>query len=138
MAEEHDLSSYRDTRILVAEDSPVNQQLILAFLGAIGLNNIQVVENGRQAVDYMRSHDLDIILMDCKMPVMGGLEATETIRKMLNGRVVQIIALTANVMEEEKQHCFDAGMNDYLSKPITKQSLFQTMLTAIMAKSAVM
>ncbi|PSU34364.1 ATP-binding protein [Photobacterium lutimaris] len=125
---ECDLSQFAHTRILVAEDSHVNQQLVIAFLKSMGLTNIDVVDNGVQAVNYMKNRRPDLILMDCQMPEMGGLEATEMIRQTTNGRQVPIIALTANVMESEKQHCFDAGMDAYLAKPIIKINLFSTLL----------
>ncbi|MCQ1058759.1 ATP-binding protein [Photobacterium sp. DNB23_23_1] len=125
---ECDLSQFAHTRILVAEDSPVNQQLVIAFLKSMGLTNIDVVENGVQAVNYMKTCTPDLILMDCQMPEMGGLEATAIIRKTNNGSQVPIIALTANVMESEKQHCFDAGMDAYLAKPIIKINFFSTLL----------
>ncbi|MGR5062131.1 ATP-binding protein [Photobacterium sp. DNB22_13_2] len=132
---ECDLSQFAHTRILVAEDSPVNQQLVIAFLKSMGLTNIDVVENGVQAVNYMKSRSPDLILMDCQMPEMGGLEATAMIRKTNNGSQVPIIALTANVMESEKQHCFDAGMDAYLAKPIIKNNFFSTLLGVLSANA---
>ncbi len=122
----NDLSFYADKRILVVEDSKVNQQLIKAFLGSFGLLDINIVSDGVLAIDYIHGHVTDVILMDCQMPNMGGIEATQRIRRM---DIVQpyIIALTANVLEQEKQHCLDAGMDDYLSKPIDKKNLSRTL-----------
>ncbi|WP_252856854.1 ATP-binding response regulator [Photobacterium angustum] len=100
------LSMYEDRKILVVEDSMVNQQLIKAFLTAFGLKNITIVNDGVQAVEYMIENTADVILMDCQMPNMGGLEATELIRDMPSMSRPIIIALTANVMEEEKKTLF--------------------------------
>ncbi|WP_230625632.1 ATP-binding protein [Photobacterium leiognathi] len=124
------LSMYEDRKILVAEDSMVNQQLIKAFLTAFGLKNIVVVNDGVQAVEYMIENTADIILMDCQMPNMGGLEATELIRKMQSIHRPVIIALTANVLEEEKQRCFKSGMDDFLTKPIEKVILYKSLQRA--------
>ncbi|PSU88901.1 hybrid sensor histidine kinase/response regulator [Photobacterium kishitanii] len=127
----NDLSFYADKRILVVEDSKVNQQLIKAFLGSFGLLDINIVSDGVLAIDYIHGHVTDVILMDCQMPNMGGIEATQRIRRM---DIVQpyIIALTANVLEQEKQHCLDAGMDDYLSKPIDKKNLSRTLEQAFL------
>ena len=119
----NDLSDYIDKRILVVEDSIVNQQLIKAFLASFGLNNISIVSDGVLAVEYIHQHAVDVILMDCQMPNMGGIEATQHIRAMVLDQRPYIIALTANVLEQEKQHCFAAGMDDYISKPIDKKIL---------------
>ncbi|MGF1737818.1 ATP-binding protein [Photobacterium satsumensis] len=132
---ECDLSQFAHTRILVAEDSHVNQQLVIAFLRSMGLTKIDVVDNGVQAVNYIKSSKPGLILMDCQMPEMGGLEATAMIRRSTNGSQVPIIALTANVMESEKQHCFDAGMDAYLAKPIIKINLFSTLLGVLSTDS---
>ncbi|MBP2698633.1 response regulator [Photobacterium sp. CAIM 1938] len=124
------LSMYEDRKILVVEDSMVNQQLIKAFLISFGLKNIAVVSDGLQAVEYMIENTADIILMDCQMPNMGGLEATELIREMQSIHRPVIIALTANVLEEEKQRCLKAGMDDYVSKPIDKLMLYKSLQQA--------
>lgn len=122
----HDLSDYSNKRILVVEDSKVNQQLIKAFLASFGLLNINIVSDGALAIEYIHHHGVDVVLMDCQMPNMGGIEATQRIRRM---NIVQpyIIALTANVLEQEKQHCLVAGMDDYISKPIDKKTLSRTL-----------
>ncbi|WP_249033678.1 ATP-binding protein [Photobacterium angustum] len=124
------LSMYEDRKILVVEDSMVNQQLIKAFLTAFGLKNITIVNDGVQAVEYMIENTADVILMDCQMPNMGGLEATELIRDMPSMSRPIIIALTANVMEEEKKRCLSVGMDDYVSKPIEKIMLYKSLQRA--------
>ncbi|PSW13503.1 hybrid sensor histidine kinase/response regulator [Photobacterium rosenbergii] len=128
-----DLSKFSHCRILVAEDQYVNQQLVIAFLKSMGLCNIDVVDNGEEAVNYLDKNLPDLILMDCQMPVMGGLEATRKIREKQNCAQLPIIALTANVLESEKQQCFDAGMDAYLAKPIIKINLFSTLLSVLSA-----
>ncbi|MBC7002708.1 response regulator [Photobacterium sp. BZF1] len=128
-----DLSRFSHCRILVAEDQYVNQQLVIAFLKSMGLCNIDTVDNGEEAVNYLDKHLPDLILMDCQMPVMGGLEATRKIREKQNCAQLPIIALTANVLESEKQQCFDAGMDAYLAKPIIKINLFSTLLSVLSA-----
>ncbi|OBU20021.1 response regulator [Photobacterium aquimaris] len=127
----HDLSDYSNKRILVVEDSKVNQQLIKAFLDSFGLLNINMVSDGALAIEYIHHHSVDVVLMDCQMPNMGGIEATQRIRRM---DIVQpyIIALTANVLEQEKQHCLAAGMDDYISKPIDKITLSRTLEQAFL------
>ena len=128
-----DLSKFSGCRILVAEDQYVNQQLVIAFLKSMGLCNIDVVDNGEKAVNYLDNHVPDLILMDCQMPVMGGLEATRKIREKEHCSKLPIIALTANVLESEKQQCFDAGMDAYLAKPIIKINMFSTLLSVLSA-----
>ena len=128
-----DLSKFSHCRILVAEDQYVNQQLVIAFLKSMGLCNIDIVDNGEEAVNYLDKNLPDLILMDCQMPVMGGLEATRKIREKQNCAQLPIIALTANVLESEKQQCFDAGMDAYLAKPIIKINLFSTLLSVLSA-----
>ena len=104
-------------RILIAEDNVINQQVILYILQKLGYTPT-LVENGRDAVNTAAGADFDIILMDLQMPEMDGLEATRLIRQTGNGRQPVIIALTANAMEGDEEECLQAGMNDYLGKPV--------------------
>lgn len=108
--------------ILVAEDNQINQQVILYILQKLGYEPT-IVENGLQAIDLVKRDSFDIVLMDLQMPEMDGLEATRHIRKipMLNPPV--IIALTANTMEGDAEECYDAGMNDYIGKPVKLDEL---------------
>ncbi|BAI71988.1 two-component hybrid sensor and regulator [Azospirillum sp. B510] len=110
-------------RVLVAEDNPVNQQLTLALLRRAGLN-AEAVSNGEEAVEAVTARPYDLVLMDVQMPVMDGLMATRRIRG-LSGRVarIPIIALTANAMQGDATICLEAGMDDYLSKPINARKL---------------
>ena len=104
-------------RILVAEDTPINQRLILIILNRLGYNP-EFVNNGIDAVEMVRRKNFDVVLMDVQMPEMDGLQATVEIRKLNEDKTPLIIAMTAGAMKEDKQLCFDSGMNDYISKPL--------------------
>lgn len=107
-----------NAQALVVEDNSVNQVVMTQILKRLNLT-CDVAENGQIALDLFKKHDYQIVFMDCHMPVMDGLTATKHIRQLSNwGREVPIIAVTANVLEEDKQLCFDAGMNDFISKPV--------------------
>ncbi|MEP6748648.1 MAG: two-component regulator propeller domain-containing protein [Bacteroidota bacterium] len=109
------LSERFPLRILIAEDNPINQQLALIVLTKMGYEP-DIAENGKEAVDKQQRDNYDIILMDVQMPEMDGLEATRNIR---SGQKTQpiIIAMTANAMQDDRENCLGAGMNDYISKP---------------------
>lgn len=109
-------------RVLVAEDSPVNQKLAMAWLSRFGCV-VELAQNGAEAVGLASSRTFDVILMDCHMPGMDGYEATAKIREQERGRDVPIVALTANAMTGERERCLAAGMNDFLSKPFEPADL---------------
>ncbi len=109
-------------RILLAEDNLVNQKLAVRILQKEG-HHVTVAQNGVEVLEQLKNGRFDIILMDLQMPEMGGEEATSHIRK-LPGPHIPIIALTANAMAGDRQRCLDAGMDDYVSKPIDKNELF--------------
>jgi two-component system sensor histidine kinase/response regulator len=104
-------------QILIAEDNVINQQVIQYILQKLGYTPT-IAQNGREAVDLAAAGDFDIILMDLQMPEMDGLEATRMIRRHTADRQPVIIALTANAMEGDEEECLEAGMNDYLGKPV--------------------
>ncbi|MBI3683514.1 MAG: response regulator [Acidobacteria bacterium] len=116
--------STRSLRILLAEDSSVNQLVASRLLERMG-HRVDVASDGRAAVDAVASQDYDVVLMDCQMPVMDGYAAAHCLRE--RGLRVPIIALTANAMPQDRQRCLDAGMNDYLAKPISIQRLHQAL-----------
>jgi CheY-like chemotaxis protein len=112
----------------VAEDTPFNQTFILRLLEKNGFHPI-LVENGRQALEAFNPDTFDVILMDVQMPEMDGFEATRQIRKQEAGSGshghIPIIAMTAYATEGDRERCLEAGMDDYVSKPISASKLFQ-------------
>ncbi|MCV0403480.1 MAG: GAF domain-containing protein [Chloroflexi bacterium] len=109
-------------RILLAEDNPVNQKLARRLLGQLSYE-IDLAEDGMQAVESVAATDYDVVLMDVQMPELDGLGATRRIRSELADRDVWIIAMTANAMAGDREACIAAGMNDYISKPIRPAEL---------------
>jgi two-component system sensor histidine kinase/response regulator len=111
-------------RILVAEDNRVNQRMVTALLQKMG-HVFVVAENGREAVEMLRTSDFDLILMDWQMPIMDGLQATSAIRaaEKDTGDHIPIIAMTAYSMPGDQEMCMAAGMDGYLSKPISREAL---------------
>ena len=108
--------------ILIAEDNEDNQQLLSILLSDIGAE-ITFAENGQEAIDKTRSKNYDLIFMDMQMPVMGGIEATKILRQ--SGYTNPIITLTANAMKSDYDMCIEAGCDDFITKPINKDKLFQ-------------
>ena len=116
-------SAARPPRVLLAEDNPANQRLVSLMLRRFGCR-VDVAADGSEAVSAVRSFPYDLVVMDCQMPEMDGLEATQEIRKLPPPMSqVPIVALTANAFREDKERCLGAGMNDFLSKPLTLESL---------------
>ncbi len=115
-------------RVLLAEDDSMNRELISAMLTNIGCQ-LEIAQNGRDAVDILKEKPIDLVLMDISMPVMDGLTATTQARRFDNNhmnRQVPIVALTAHALEEDMNRFIDAGMNQVLIKPVTKESLAET------------
>ncbi len=116
-------------RVLVAEDNRVNQQVAVGMLKKLGLR-VDAVADGREAVDAVQTLPYDLVLMDGQMPDMDGYEATRTIRAMeREGQRIPIIALTAHAMAGDQQKCLEAGMDDYLTKPIVSTKLIKALET---------
>ncbi len=111
-------------RILVAEDSLVNQKLAAAFLEKLG-HTVVLARNGKEAIGAWVSQEFDLVLMDVEMPEMDGFEATAVIRtqERQKGTHIPIIAMTAHAMKGDRERCVDAGMDDYIAKPIRLQQL---------------
>ena len=122
-------TSFAGSKVLLAEDNRVNRAFAQQMLNSLGCNVI-TAENGKIAVDKARLESHDLILMDCQMPVMDGFEASALIKAMTaDGEIspCPIIALTANAMKGDRERCLKAGMDDYLTKPIRKQTLIEAL-----------
>jgi len=120
-----DLYTGSKARILLVEDNLTNQQVALGILRKLGLQADAVV-NGEEGVNAVNAHPYDLVLMDVQMPIMDGLEATRRIRRQQAAAGIParpIVAMTAHAMRGDRERCLEAGMNDYLTKPITPQSL---------------
>jgi len=112
-------------RILLAEDNPINQKLAVRLLEKHG-HQVTVANNGLEALEILGRQEVDLILMDMQMPELDGVETTQRIREQEQGgnQHLPIIAMTANVMPEDRQRCLEAGMDGYVAKPINSEALF--------------
>lgn len=132
--ERHEALSPRSLHasVLLAEDNAANQQLVLEMLKGLGCR-VHLAMDGQEAVEAFSRKDFDLVLLDCQMPVLDGYEATCLIRSMeqsqsdgcSNVRRTPVIALTANAMEGDRQHCLATGMDDYIAKPFTSLQLYE-------------
>lgn len=127
-----DIGDFSQLYILLVEDNAINQLVISALLNQLNITP-HFANNGAEAIDFIKHHHqhIDVVLMDCEMPVLDGLEATRQIRdweKTHHMPTVPIIALTAHALPEYKQRCLDVGMNDYLSKPLLLEQLTSKLL----------
>lgn len=112
----------RSLRILLVEDNEVNQMVAGMLLKKMG-HQVDTAENGQLAIEALEQQLYDLVLMDCQMPVMDGYEATRRIRKNPQWKDLPVIAVTANVMQGDKDDCFASGMNDYITKPYNRKQL---------------
>ena len=128
------LDSVYDGRVLLVEDNPVNREVAVAMLEQLGCH-VTMATNGQEALDVCGSQSFDIILMDCHMPVVDGLEATRALRERErlapigspSARHVPIVALTASALKADVEACFSAGMDHFLSKPISFKGLHEAL-----------
>ncbi len=115
-------SGFRVRRILVTEDNPVNQLIARSHLERLGFE-VDVADNGLEALAAIERERYDLVFMDCQMPMLDGYEATRRIRERLGGRPLPVIALTAHDLASDREKCLEAGMDDYMAKPLYEDNL---------------
>ena len=126
-AEKEIQKKHKGARLLLAEDNCINREVAIELIRHAGLL-LDVAEDGQQALKMINENNYDLILMDVQMPVMNGLEATKQIRLLDGKKDLPILAMTANVFEDDKRTCLASGMNDFVAKPIDPEILFSTLL----------
>ncbi|MCC6546398.1 PAS domain S-box protein [Candidatus Sumerlaeota bacterium] len=123
-------------RILVVEDNPVNQFVAKGMLKILGYD-IDIANNGKEALEILQARSYDLIFMDCQMPILDGYATTRAIRHLESGkRSVPIVAMTANAMKGDAEKCLEAGMDAYVSKPVSLETLRNVLNTHLRATSA--
>lgn len=120
------LQRLKGISVLLVEDNEINQELVLEILKSYEMKVI-TTDNGQQALDVLNKKPVDLVLMDCQMPVLDGYEATRQIRKMAHYKNLPILALTANAMKGDREKVLDVGMNDHISKPVDPEKMLVTM-----------
>jgi CheY-like chemotaxis protein len=132
------VSSIAGSNILLVEDNEINQ-LVATELLAEGNVNVEVANHGKEALDMIlaRPNHWDVVLMDMQMPVMDGVTATIEVRKKISAEQLPIVAMTANAMVQDKEKCMAAGMQDFVTKPIDPDVLWETLLRVIRPKAKV-
>ncbi|MCZ2355289.1 MAG: PAS domain S-box protein [Bacteroidia bacterium] len=118
--------STKPIKVLIVDDNPVNRSLVIDILSPLGFE-YDLAENGIQAIDKAITYSPDIILMDIRMPGMSGIQATEVIRRMELGKIMKIIAVTANAFEQDKKEYFEKGCNGFVAKPYNPTTLLEEM-----------
>ena len=124
---EETLSTRQGARLLLVEDNELNQEVACELLTGAGFQ-VEIADNGQEALDRLQQSTFDLVLMDMQMPVMDGVTATRAIRKNPLWAQLPVVAMTANAMEQDRQQCLAAGMNDFVSKPIEPDQLWQALL----------
>ena len=116
----------KDKRILLVEDNDINQLVAKDILEQVGIH-VSIASNGEEAIEYVRANKFDAVLMDVQMPIMDGYKATRIIRETYSSWELPIIAMTANALKGDRERSLESGMNDYISKPINPELLFETL-----------
>jgi two-component system sensor histidine kinase/response regulator len=127
------LTPLQGARILLVEDNQINQEVACELLRDAGFS-VDVAENGQIAVEKVKAHPYDIVLMDMQMPIMDGVSATLEIRKDPRFKDLPVVAMTANAMQADRERCLAAGMNDHVAKPIEPEDLWKALLKWIPAR----
>jgi len=122
--------SFSALRILLVEDNPVNQRVVLLQLRKLGLS-ADTATDGLEALAKIKAGDHNLVFMDCQMPELDGLEVTRRLRQEPRHARLRIVAMTANAMQGDRERCLEAGMNDYLAKPISERDLRAALETAL-------
>lgn len=127
-------AAFSALRILLVEDNPVNQRVVLLQLRKLGLS-AETATDGLEALAKIKAGDHNLVFMDCQMPELDGLEVTRRLRREPRHARLRIVAMTANAMQGDRERCLEAGMNDYLAKPISERDLRSALELAVMTLS---
>ena len=127
----------RKLHVLVAEDNAVNQRLATAMLARLGHEAV-IAGDGTEAVEAVARHEFDVVFMDVQMPTMSGFDATAAIRdaERGTGMRVPIVAMTAHAMAGDRERCLEAGMDDYITKPISLAEINRVLSSILAARAA--
>ncbi|GAA0784279.1 response regulator [Marinobacterium sediminicola] len=120
-------NTLRGSNVLLVEDNLLNQEVAVELLKQVGVE-VNVANNGAEALQMIGKNRYDLVLMDMQMPIMDGLTATRKLRELHNHQTLPVVAMTANVMSDDREACLAAGMNDYLAKPIDPERLWDVLL----------
>ncbi|MES2975451.1 MAG: response regulator [Pseudomonadota bacterium] len=130
-----ELAARKGARVLLVEDNDINQEVASMMLAEAGFS-VDIAGDGEVALDMVRKTSYDLVLMDMQMPVMDGITATQAIRRIPALRRMPVVAMTANAMAQDRRRCLEAGMNDFLSKPIDPQELLAMLVKWIKPRAA--
>jgi len=127
---QHLRENFSGRRVLLVEDEPINQEIAIAMLDEAGLL-VDPVGDGQAALERFTQEKYDLVLMDMMMPGMDGLTAARRLRELPGGAAIPIIAMTANAFVEDKVRCMEAGMDDFVTKPVDPECLYAAVLKGL-------